>query len=90
MQLKADGSLDRISGSRRDLKDNDPKYQKIIKEVDDEVRAEIKRKALVRKFAFASEFWPRKKEKLKEKGIEWRSPAELNPHQDYDLAIVDL
>ena len=33
-------------------------------------------------------FWPRKKEKLKEKGIEWRSPAELNPYDDYDFAIV--
>jgi hypothetical protein len=84
MDLKSDGSFDCISGSRRDAKEDDPKYQKTIKQVEDEVHAEMKRRGTYGGFGSVHEFWHLEKEKLKAKGINWRSPAELNPNCNYD------
>jgi hypothetical protein len=48
------------------------------------VHAEMKRKGSFGKFGSVHEFWGLKQEKLKAKGIKWRSPAELNPNTNYD------
>jgi hypothetical protein len=77
--FKANGSLDYIHDSRCDAKEYDPKYQKLIKEVEDEVHEEMKRNG-----DSGRDFWHFKKQKLKAKGIEWRSPSELNPNTIYD------
>jgi hypothetical protein len=84
VRFKADGSLDDISDSRCDPKEYDPKYVKMVKEVDDEVDAEMKRDGSFGQFGSVHTFWHLKKEKLKAKGIDWRSPSELNPNTIYD------
>jgi hypothetical protein len=84
LNYKQDGELDYIHPSRRDAKESDPKYQTIIKEVEDEVDAEMKRKGTFGKGGSIGEFWYLKQVKLKARGIEWHSPAELNPGTHYD------
>ena len=84
VKFKGDGSLDYVHDSRGDAKEYDPKYQKVIKEVEDEAHAEMKRDGSFGRFGSVHTFWHLKKVKLKAKGIEWRSPAELNSNTNYD------
>jgi hypothetical protein len=84
VKFKADGTLDDIREAAFDAKELDPKYQKMIKAVETEVQAEMKRNASSGGFNPARNFWHLKKEKLKARGVEWRSPSELNPDTRYD------
>jgi len=84
VKFKADGSLDYIHDSRCDAKEYDAKYRKVIKAAEDEAHAEMKRNGSFGGFGSVHTFWHLKKEMLKAKGIEWRSPAELNPNTCYD------
>ena len=84
VRFKANGSLDYITDSRCDAKEYDPKFAKVIKEVEDEVHAEMKRNGTLGQFGSVHSFWWLKKEKLKARGIDWRSPSELNPNISYD------
>ncbi len=84
VMFKADGSLNYVHESKSDAKEYDPKFQKQIKKVEDEVEAEMKKAGSYGKFGSVHGFWRLKKEKLKARGIEWRSPAELNPDTNYD------
>jgi hypothetical protein len=84
VKFKADGALDYVHDSRCDAKEYDTKYQKAIKEVEDEADAEMKRDGSFGRFGSVHTFWHLKKEKLRTRGIEWRSPAELNPNTNYD------
>jgi hypothetical protein len=76
--------LEWIYADRRDAKEDDPKFQSTIKSVEAEVAAEMKAKGTFEKFGAIHEFWDLKKKKLQAQGIEWRSPAELNPDTHYD------
>ncbi len=84
VQYKADGSVDYIHSSRMDSKELDPKYTDVLVQVEAEVTAEMKQDGTHRQFGSCHSFWIRKKEKLNERGIIWRSPAELNPNTCYD------
>jgi hypothetical protein len=84
VMFKADGSLDYVRDSKCDAKEYDPKYQKIIKEVQAEVQAEMKKNGSYGKFGSVHGFWHLKGEKLKARGIQWRSPSELNRDTNYD------
>jgi hypothetical protein len=84
IRIKADGSVDRVWEERSDARESDPKYRHIFEEVGREVTLEMKRKGTYMHFGSCHEFWGLKKEKLKAKGIDWRSPAELNPNTVYD------
>lgn len=84
IRYKADGSLDYIHESRCDGKELDPKYRALMRGVDDQCHAEMKRDGTLGTFGSVHSFWHLKKEALKAKGVEWRSPAELNPHSSYD------
>lgn len=84
VQFKADGALDYIHDSKYDAKEYDPKYQKMIKDVEDEVRGEMKRDGSFGRFGSVHTFWHLKKEKLRVRGVEWRSPSEVNPNTNYD------
>ena len=84
VRFKADGSLDNISDSRCDAKEYDPKYLNVIKEVENEVDAQMKRDVTFGQLGAIHTFWRLKKEKLKARGIDWRSPSELNPNISYD------
>ena len=78
VQFKADGSLEDICEIKCDAKEVDPQYQKVIKEVEGDVRAEMKKNGSSGNLGSVHIFWELKKEKLKSRGIEWRSPAECN------------
>ena len=84
LQFKSNGGLDNIFESRQDAKEFNPKFQKVIREVEGEVKAEMKRNGTLGKFGSIHEFWSLKKDKLKAKGISWSSPAELNPGSSFD------
>jgi hypothetical protein len=84
VKFKADGSLDYVHDRRCDAKEYQPKYQKIIKDVEDEIRGEMKRDGSFGKFGSVHTFWHLKKEKLKTRGIEWKSPSDLNPNSNFD------
>jgi hypothetical protein len=78
-----DGQIENSDCSRCDPMDLDSKYASLIKQVDDEVEAEIKRKT-IHGLGTIHYFWDRKKEILKQKGFNWHSPSELNPGTIYD------
>jgi hypothetical protein len=84
MKFKADGSLDYVYDSRYDAKEYDPKCQKIIKTVEAEVHAEMKKDGSYGKVGSVHDFWHLKREKLKARGFQWRSPSELNLNTNYD------
>jgi hypothetical protein len=62
---------------RADAKEEDPKYREAIKEVEDEVRASFIRDKI--NINQTDRFIRLMKEKLKSRGIDWRSPEELSP-----------
>ncbi len=84
VMFKADGSLDCVYAERCDAKEYDPQYQASVKEANTEVEAEMKKEGSYGRFGSVHRFWRLKQEKLKARGIEWRSPAELNPNIHYD------
>ena len=84
IKFKADGSVDDVQESRCDAKEYDPRYQKAIKQVEREVKAAMKKDGSYGQFGSCHTFWHLKKEKLKARGIDWRSPTELNPNTCFD------
>lgn len=56
--------------------------KEIIEEVEKQIKEEHKdiRKGL----GYCHQFWARKKYLLKQKGYDWKTPAEKNPHITYD------
>lgn len=83
-QFNVDGSVHLTTETKEDGKEYDPKYRKIIEEVNEEVKTEMMQQGTYRKFGSIHDYWLRKKEKLRTRGIEWRSPAELNPNMIID------
>ena len=64
---------------RRDPIEFELKYKDVFSQIDEEVRQEIGGPGYHR------QFWSTKKRILKEKyGIDWKSPAEMNPTIEYD------
>jgi hypothetical protein len=84
LNFRVDGKLDFIDESKCDAKEYDPSYRKTIEKVNQEVELEMKRNGSFGKLGSVHTFWQLKREKLGAKGIEWRSPAELNPNTIYD------
>jgi hypothetical protein len=84
VKFKADGAVDYVQESRCDAKEYDPKYKKIIKEVEREVNTAMKKGGSYGQFGSCHTLWHLKRERLKRMGIDWRSPAELNPNTSFD------
>lgn len=84
VKFKADGVVDYIRESRCDAKEYDTKYRGLIRQVNHEVEATMKKAGSYGQFGSCHTFWHLKKDKLREKGIAWRSPADLNPNTNYD------
>lgn len=84
VQFKVDGSVASVHDSKCDAKDVDPKYKALMKEVESAVEQDMKKEGSSGQFGSCHRFWQLKEEKLKQKGIDWRSPAEVNPDTCYD------
>lgn len=66
----------------RDPIENDPKYKEIIRQVDEEVKAELGDSGPM---GFCHLAWGLKKKILLERyGISWKSPADMNPFTEFD------
>ena len=68
--------------------EDDPKHAQIFEEVVREIKASMRREGLPDEPAFLGwchMYWGYKKQILRDKyGIDWKSPAELNPGTIYD------
>jgi len=84
MRFKASGAFKYLHSSKCDARDVDPRYKPIMAEVAKEVEAQMKREGSAGQLGSCHAFWDFKKAKLKAKGIDWRSPSELNPGTNYD------
>jgi hypothetical protein len=84
MKFKSDGTFGYLHDSKCDAKEYDPKYKKVLKEVEAEVEQQMKANGTFGQFGSVHSFWHLKKDRLKARGIEWRSPSELNPNVNYD------
>ncbi len=62
--------------------ESDPKYKEILSSVDKEIE---KKYGDSPPMGYCHMLWAKKKQILKEKhGIDWKSPADLNPHIQFD------
>lgn len=84
IKFNADRSVDYLRPEKVDSKEYDPAYQEIMSKVNAEVSDEMKREGSSGKLGSVHRYWSLKKEKLKARGIDWRSPSELNPNTCYD------
>ena len=84
VSFKGDGTVNSVSFEKFDAKDYDPKYRDLMKVVDNIVTDKMKEAGIFEQFGSVHTFWDMKKEELKRRGIEWRSPRELNPLNCYD------
>jgi len=72
-----------IPESKHDPQEDDPKLGPIIKEACIEANQQVcGGKPL--QLGQCHEIWARAKQILKEKGIDWKSPADMNPNRFYD------
>jgi hypothetical protein len=78
-----DGALKYLLDSKCDAKEYNPEYEAIIQGVNQKVSEEMERKN-IKGLGSCHTFWELKKKYLKAKGIEWKSPSELNPNTMYD------
>ena len=62
----------------------DSAYTNLIAEVEDMVEQTMKEEGSYGQFGSCHRFWELKRDLLKERGVQWRSPSELNPNICYD------
>lgn len=73
------------SGLYYDPIEEDPRYAEVFKKVDDEVKEALAKDPQKGSMGFVHRIWNSKNQILKHKyGIDWRTPAELNPHVMFD------
>lgn len=73
---------------KHDPQEDDPKLGPIIKEAAEEARRKVSEKYGLKegehRMGIGHEIWIMQKIILKEKGIDWKSPREMNPHPMFD------
>ena len=75
----------RTGGITRDPIEHDPRYADIFRQIDDEVKGILANHPSKGAMGFVHVFWDTKKRVLKQKyKIDWKSPAEMNPHIMFD------
>jgi len=83
--VQTPGTPQQKSSVRHDPIEDDPNYQAVISAIDAEVNENLKHHPMRGGFGFVHIYWQEKKRVLHDKyGIEWRSPAEMNPHILFD------
>jgi len=73
------------SALNSDPLDDDPTFAELIKTVEHQVEQELKSQKVKKSLGYCHYFWSLKKEILKKNyGLDWKSPAELNPDVMFD------
>ncbi len=70
------------SGLKHDPIEDDPKYRIILKKADKKAEKETKNSK--GQLGHCHAFWGAKQRILAKQGIDWKSPAELNPYCKFD------
>lgn len=70
------------SWQKHDPIEDDPKYRKILAAADKKAEKETKNSK--GRMGHCHAFWGAKQRILAKKGIDWKSPAELNPYCKFD------
>ncbi len=85
MEYSPDGRSAKVSSyPRDDAKNYDPRYEPVIREVREEVEAEMKEKGTYGQFGSGYLFGEEIKKRLKTRGIDWHSMHDLNPDIIFD------
>lgn len=84
LSYNPDGGLGYCISSRRDAVDSDPARTGLVAEVEGLVEARMKEEGSLGQFGSCHRFWQLKELMLKERGVRWRSPSELNPNTCFD------
>lgn len=82
--ISEDGNYEGNFFFRHDEKGEDPKYRSLFRQIDNQIDAEMRLEGMTNGFGRCHHYWARKKELLKERGIIWYSPKELNPDTRFD------
>jgi hypothetical protein len=70
---------------KRDPFEDDPAYAEILDEASNQAESALANHPMNGGIGFIHVFWEKKKEILKQEyGLEWRTPAELNPDINFD------
>ena len=76
---------DQTSTIHRDPIEDDPKYRTVFRNIDGEVKNILEDDPRQGDLGYCHHYWDTKKKLLKEKyDIEWKTPAEMNPHIFFD------
>lgn len=84
LSYRRDGQFEYYSSMRRDALEFNPAYTNLLAEVERSVEQKMGGPSAPRPLGSCHTFWRHKKEMLKERGINWRSPPELNPLVVFD------
>jgi len=63
---------------------DDPEKFPVIMAIYDEVAGGMESDELPEQKEFCEKFWGQMKERLKEKGIDWKTPCEMNPDMKFE------
>ncbi len=84
LSYNPDGGLRYCMSSRRDAVDLDPARTGLVAEVEGLVEARMKEEGSLGQFGSCHRFWQLKETMLKERGVRWRPPSDLNPNICFD------
>ncbi len=67
-----------------DPQEDDPALKKIIDQAERESEEILAKQKVVKTRGYCHKLWPEMKRILKEKHVDWKSPADLNPEILFD------
>ena len=84
LHFKPNNTFDYLEELKCDAIELDPKFAPLLKEVDAPIVAQMKRDHTDQGRDALHTFWRLRQQRLKERGLDWHTPAELNPHIRYE------
>lgn len=84
LHFNPDNTFNFLEEVKCDAHELDPKFAPVLKGVDAQVEAQMKQEHTYGRFGSLRTFWRLRKQRLKERGIDWYTPAELNPNTRYE------
>ena len=79
--IREDGTL---SLGLTDPLEEDPRYKEIFRKAEEETERSLTRRGIEPQLGYVHAYWDTKKKILRRYGIDWKTPAELNPFTSFD------